>query len=588
MGVSSSLFSGVSGLNANGNAMSVIGNNIANANTVGFKASRTIFGDLLSSQIAGSGGTSQVGRGAGLSIVDNIFSQGTFESTELNTDLAVEGAGFFIVSDPTTGNINNQYTRAGAFRFDSGGNFVNPEGYNVMGYELDSEGNTVGDLVPIHANTQSFTQAGQTSTLTLNTNLDSDSNALVPDIGASATAVDNSILGAWGATNAAYTDLAAAPTDPALQAAAQAQAAIDEPLYTAVSTAVTDLQTAITSGVAADIEAAANALDTAVIAAGGVTNPDYTTLGTAGNGGDAAMQTAALTQATADLGLATNVLTAITTMNNGINGVSFDPLNPTATSNYATSIRLFDSLGSTHLMTTYFTKTSDQSWTWNAVVDGEDLVGGTPRKLTIVGSGTLNFDASGNLISMSDAGGTYQLYTTPGDTSSDPVVPAPVVRTNTGALAWSNGAVASQQVAIDMQVTQYSSPSVVASQEQDGYGTGSLVKLSVDNQGNVVGNFSNGQPRLLMRLALAKFTNPAALNKMGNNMWSVSTTSGVPVVGTVGSGVGNIFTNALEQSNVDLAQEFVKMITTQRGFSANSKTITTTDEMLAEVINLKR
>jgi flagellar hook protein FlgE len=586
MGVSSSLFSGVSGLNANGNAMSVIGNNIANANTVGFKASRTIFGDLLSSQISGSGGTSQVGRGAGLSIVDNVFSQGTFESTELNTDLAVEGAGFFIVSDPTTGNINNQYTRAGAFRFDSGGNFVNPEGYNVMGYELDSEGNTIGDLVPIRANTQSFTQAGQTNNLNLNTNLDSDSNALAPNIGASATSVDNSIIAAWGATNAAYTDLAATPTDPALQAAAQAQAAVDEPLYAAVSTAVTDLQTAITSGVAADITTAANALDAAVIAAGGATNAAYT--GLAATPADPALQTTALSQAVTDLGLANNVLAAITSMNNGINGVSFDPLNPTATSNYATSIRLFDSLGSTHLMTTYFTKTAEQSWTWNAVVDGGELAGGTSGQLTVVGSGALNFDASGNLISMSDAGGTYQLYTTPGDTSSDPVVPAPVVRTNTGALAWSNGAVSTQRVAIDMQVTQYSSPSVVVSQEQDGYGTGTLVKLSVDNFGNVIGNFSNGQPRKLMRLALAKFTNPGALTKAGNNMWSVSTTSGVPVIGTVGSGVGNIFTNALEQSNVDLAQEFVKMITTQRGFSANSKTITTTDEMLAEVINLKR
>lgn len=453
MGVSSSLFSGVSGLNANGNAMSVIGNNIANANTVGFKASRTIFGDLLSSQISGSGGTSQVGRGAGLSIVDNVFSQGTFESTELNTDLAVEGAGFFIVSDPATGNINNQYTRAGAFRFDSGGNFVNPEGYNVMGYELDSEGNTIGDLVPIRANTQSFTQAGPTNNLNLNTNLDSDSQ-IIPIVA------------------------------PATSA--------------------------------------------------------------------------------------------------------FDPLNPSATSNYATSIRLFDSLGSTHLMTTYFSKTAEQAWEWNAVVDGGELTGGTAGDLTIVGSGGLNFDASGNVISISDAGGTYELYTTPGDTSSDPILPRPTVATTTGSLLWANGAVQDQQVAVDMQVTQYSSPSVVVSQEQDGYGTGTLVKLSVDNVGNVVGNFSNGQPRKLMRLALAKFTNPGALTKAGNNMWSVSTTSGVPVVGTVGSGVGNIFTNALEQSNVDLAQEFVKMITTQRGFSANSKTITTTDEMLAEVINLKR
>ena len=115
-----------------------------------------------------------------------------------------------------------------------------------------------------------------------------------------------------------------------------------------------------------------------------------------------------------------------------------------------------------------------------------------------------------------------------------------------------------------------------------------LVKLSVDELGNVVGNFSNGTPRKLMRLALAKFTNPNALDKVGNNMFAQSNNSGVPVIGTVGSGVGNIFTNALELSNVDLAQEFVKMITTQRGFSANSKTITTTDEMLTEVINLKR
>ncbi|NOQ41890.1 MAG: flagellar hook-basal body complex protein, partial [Desulfuromusa sp.] len=117
---------------------------------------------------------------------------------------------------------------------------------------------------------------------------------------------------------------------------------------------------------------------------------------------------------------------------------------------------------------------------------------------------------------------------------------------------------------------------------------GTLVQLSVDEFGNVVGNFSNGTPRELMRIPLAKFTNPSSLTKIGSNMYAQSNGSGAPIVGTVGSGVGNIFTNALELSNVDMAQEFVKMITTQRGFSANSKTITTTDEMLAEVINMKR
>ncbi|MDA3904186.1 MAG: flagellar hook protein FlgE [Desulfuromusa sp.] len=456
MGVSSALYSGVSGLNANANAMSVLGDNLANANTVGFKSSRTIFGDLLSSQVSGSGGTSQVGRGVGLSTVDTIFSQGTFENTATNTDLAVEGAGLFIVSDPSTGNASNNYTRAGAFRFDADGFLVNPEGYNVMGYELDVNGNTVGDLTPIWANTQSFTPAEPTANIDLNTNLDSDSIAIA---------------------------------------------------------------------------------------------------------------------------------------------TGFDRLDPSASSSYATSIQVFDSLGSTHLMTTYFTKTADQTWDWNTVVDGGELVDdgipnngiGESGQLAIVGNGSLGFDASGDLIHIIDAGGTqHEVYTSAGDTSSDPVFPGPTATTTADSLLWNNGSIQTQQVSIDMQTSQYASPSVVVSQEQDGFGTGTLVKLSVDELGNVVGNFSNGTPRELMRIPLAKFTNPSSLTKIGSNMYAQSTTSGAPVVGTIGSGVGNIFTNALELSNVDMAQEFVKMITTQRGFSANSKTITTTDEMLAEVINLKR
>ncbi len=454
MGISSSLFSGISGLSANGNAMSVIGNNIANANTVGFKSSRTVFGDLLSGTVSGLSGSSQIGRGVGLSTVDNIFSQGTFENTETNTDLAIEGAGFFIVSDPTTGNAQNSYTRAGAFRFDANGYLVNPEGYNVMGLELDENGNTVGDLTPIWANTQSFSPANPTSSIDLNTNMNSNATT----------------VGAYP---------------------------------------------------------------------------------------------------------------------------SFDPLDANGTSNYATSTQIYDSLGDTHLMTTYFTKNDSQQWEWSTVVDSGDLTGGTVGELAVVGKGTLEFDPSGNLISIGNDDGTgtvtvSQLYSVAGDVTSDPILPRPTAQTFAGALDWSSGAVATQQIAINMETTQYASPSVVVSQEQDGYGTGSLVKLTIDSEGNIVGNFSNGSPRKLMQIALAKFTNPNALEKVGSNMYEANTSSGVPVVGTVGSGVGNIFTNALELSNVDLAQEFVKMITTQRGFSANSKTITTTDEMLTEVINLKR
>ncbi len=427
MGIQSSLYSGVSGLAANGNAMSVIGNNIANSNTIGYKASRTLFSDLLSSSVSGSGGSSQVGRGVGMSVIDNLFSQGTFENTESNTDLAIEGPGFFMVRDPYGAAVN--YTRAGGFRFNSEGYLTNPEGFRVQGYALDLEGNTVGDISDIQVETRAFSQANPTSQITLSTNLNANS--------------------------------------PYLNA-------------------------------------------------------------------------------------------------------PFDPANPGATSNYAASIRVYDSLGTTHLMTTYFSKmdpaTNPLEWTFSTTVDGGELSGGTPGQLTVVGTGRLLFDTAGNLVS----------------TTPDPVT------TTAGALNWANLADPGRQVTFNMNTTQYTSESVVISQQQDGFATGTLVKLDIDSNGNVLGNYSNGQPRMLGRIALAKFTNPGGLVKEGNNMFSVTGASGPPVIGTVGSGVGKIFTNSLEQSNVDLAQEFVKMITTQRGFQANSRIITTTDEMLGELINLKR
>jgi len=425
MGIKSSLYSGVSGLAANGNAMSVIGNNIANSNTIGFKTSRTLFSDLLSSSVSGPSGTSQIGRGVGLSVIDNLFNQGTFENTESNTDLAIEGSGFFMVRDPNGANVN--YTRAGSFRFNEEGALISPEGFRVQGYLLDQDGNTVGDLTDIQVESRAFSPANATSEITLSTNL----NANAPYI-----------------------------------------------------------------------------------------------------------------------------------------GTPFDLNDPAATSNYASSFRVFDSLGNEHLVTTYFKKldpaTNPLEWGFHTVVDGAELDSGTPGVLSEVGSGSLTFDNNGNLVS----------------TNPDPV--------QTQALTWANEADPAQQITFNMNTTQYSSESVVISQQQDGFSTGTLVKLEIDSEGNVLGNYSNGQPRKLARIALAKFTNPSGLIKEGNNMFGTSDSSGPPVIGTVGSGVGKIFTNSLEQSNVDLAQEFVKMITTQRGFQANSRVITTTDEMLNELINLKR
>ena len=131
----SSFFSGISGLIANSSSINVVGNNIANVNTVGFKASRATFQDVLYQSIFGSSGSSQVGRGTALSSVDTLFSQGSFESTSEPTDLAIGGKGFFIVR--SSENETNYFTRAGQFRFDRDGNLTMPNGDILQGREID-------------------------------------------------------------------------------------------------------------------------------------------------------------------------------------------------------------------------------------------------------------------------------------------------------------------------------------------------------------------------------------------------------------------------------------------------------------------
>ena len=173
MSLTSSLFAGVSGLTNLGNAMQVIGDNVSNVNTVGFKGNRYIFSDLLSQAIATQSGTAQVGRGMAMGSIDASFDQGSFESTGNTTDLSIGGDGFFIVSDPD--NDRDYYTRAGNFNFDKEGKLVNSEGYVVQGWELDPQtGEDLGAVVDIIMT--SFTSPPQqTSEVTVITNLDADS-----------------------------------------------------------------------------------------------------------------------------------------------------------------------------------------------------------------------------------------------------------------------------------------------------------------------------------------------------------------------------------------------------------------------------
>ncbi|AJE04345.1 flagellar basal-body rod protein FlgF [Geobacter pickeringii] len=419
MSVTSAMYTGISGLAANGEAMSVIGNNISNVNTTGFKSGRMLFSDVLSSTISGG---SQIGRGVQIQAVQNDFSQGSFESTQSSTDLAIQGDSFFVVQNSN----GRYYTRAGAFNFDKDKVLVNPDGYQVQGY------------------------------------------GIIPGTGQS-----NGVLGAINLTSFASTP----------------------PKQTANVKMVVNL--------------------------------------------DSTQTTPAL---------------------------PWDPTNPVATSNFSTSLSVYDSLGNAHTATAYFRKTAANAWDWHVIIP--DATAGTPGSVTTPINGTLAFSSTGALTAQTPTAGTAQNIT------------------------FANGSTVPQPVLFDLGVgatTQYASASIVSSQTQDGYYQGTLTKVTIDDKGYVNGVYSNGQLQKLYQVALAKFSSNDGLSKSGGSLFEETLASGQPMLSNAATpGVGKILSNSLEQSNVDMAAQFVKMITTQRGYSANSKTITTADEMLQEVLGLKR
>jgi flagellar hook protein FlgE len=235
------------------------------------------------------------------------------------------------------------------------------------------------------------------------------------------------------------------------------------------------------------------------------------------------------------------------------------------TDTYTTTLTAYDSLGNTIPVTITFTNAGPGAWT------------AAPSIPASVGSATISdanftFDPNGNL-------------TAP---AADPTV----------SLTLTNGSASPQTLTWDIyddsnvsfgDITGYASPSVTAFQTQDGFTSGSLRGVSVDEDGVVTGSYSNGQLTPLYQIVLADFPSYWGLGKMGDNLYAESRASGQPIPGTAGSAsLGSISPSALEGSNVDLATEFVKMITAQRAFQANSRVITTSDEILSELINLKR
>jgi flagellar hook protein FlgE len=232
-------------------------------------------------------------------------------------------------------------------------------------------------------------------------------------------------------------------------------------------------------------------------------------------------------------------------------------MNDSSTYNNSSTVNVYDSLGNTHSLQTYYVKTSSGSWDVYASSDGQPI-GTAPV-------GKLNFKSDGSI----DTATSPMPFNVPVNTSSGAATPFNVKLDFTGS-------------------SQFGSNFGVTTLTQDGYSAGSLASFSVGNDGVITGNYTNGKTSTLGQVVLAGFKNPNGLESLGNNAWAETSTSGSPLVGSPNSGnLGVLQSSAVEESNVDLTSELVAMITAQRAYQANAQTIKTEDQIMQTLVNLR-
>jgi flagellar hook protein FlgE len=249
---------------------------------------------------------------------------------------------------------------------------------------------------------------------------------------------------------------------------------------------------------------------------------------------------------------------------------------------FSTAVQIYDSLGNAHVMTVNYEKTGTGAWDFEITVPGEDV--SSAFSTFVLAGGALTFDAMGQVASVTVTGPATGGGTAPAVTDMQFTTPV-----------WANGAAASTLTwdLIDgnnaASVTGFADPSSTSSKSQNGAAAGMIDNISIGADGSIVATFGAGQTIAVGQLALASFNNPKGLVKLGSNRFGESQAAGIPNVGVAGTGGrGTLIGSALEQSNVDIAQEFTQMILAQRGYQANSKTITVSDELLVDTLNLKR
>ena len=494
---------GLSGLGAASSDLDVIGNNIANADTIGFKSGTAVFADMYANSVA-TAVNNQIGIGTQLAEVQQQFSQGTINTTGQALDVAINGNGFFQMSN----NGSLTYSRNGVFQLSNTGNIVNAQGLDLMGYAANSSGIiNSAQTVPLTVPTTNIAPT-QTTKITAQLNLDAQDSLMLGTPGVNVTTTGT--LASSGAT--ITTASAGSNAD--------------------------DYTIAFTSPTAYTITDADNAANdsTGTYTAG--------TAITLGNG-----ETVTLT-GTAVAGDSVAVTPTAT---------AFDASN-SSTYNYSTSTQVYDSLGGSQSVNMYFAKTGSGAWDVYAGV-----AGGTASLV-----GTASFSTSGTLTGITSVAST---------TASDSIA---FTIPNT------DGSGTPQPLTLDLSgTTQFGSTDGVNNLTQNGFAAGQLTSFTVGTTGILTGNYSNGQTASLGQVVLANFNDPNGLVDLGNNEYAQTAASGAAQISTPGStNHGTLQGGAVEDSNVDLTNELVNLITAQRNYQANAQTIKTQQTVDQTLINM--
>ena len=654
--VSTSLFTGLSGLRLHQNYLDVIGNNLANVSTAGFRGARPTFSDLLSSTLRTAsspngnlGGLNpvQIGNGAVMTNIDIDNAQGTFQDTGRPLDVALQGRGFFTLTD----GLQRFYTRVGTFGVDNDRALVDlRSGMRVMGANGGTITVPVSDTLPARATTSVSFQGNLPARVGGPfEEIVTSGAALLQGAAAQKTAtgtagagnqfdlsafVGKSILVAvnGGAQQSITIDAArfgAGPVSASTVASAFSVAGLDVTADDVAGTIQFDtIQLGDSATLKFDNGAGAAGLLTALgldaqLASGSQstatgttdlasltarrtpyqpgdqivisgTNPDQTSFSDtfvygAGNDGttmqdlinfinntvdssqsqatllaDGKIQLAARNKGEAELSLTIGDASGNSGQSNWSNFVVTQA--GTGPDTATTSIEVIDSQGLAHTVTMTFTRSATDSKVWDMEAS-MDAAEGTVTQPTI-GQIRFNDDGSFNVV----GGGTNTLQF-----AFTGISAAQSITVNLGSSGNFDG------------IAMLGNEATVAATDQDGYESGTLLNVAFDTNGALSGFYTNGQTRALETLRITMFANEGGLTRVGDTMFVESPNSDDPIFTTANvAGAGTVRPGSLENSNVDIAREFVNLIEAQRGFQASSRVITTADEILSELINIVR